>query len=129
MPAMAITDYIWCFLKFQNSNVLIVQYFPDVLCSSTCTNRDLLFMNLTDLDFRATTSAHLHQRRFAEVSRVFAMVDNVDPRCFEWYIKIKISSKCTIKKSPKEIPVMKCLNRLQVKPNIIALTITLQDKH
>lgn len=104
---MAITDYIWCFLKFQNSNVLIVQYFPDVLCSSTYINRDLLFMNLTDLYFRATTSAHLHQHRFTEVSRILAMVDNMAPRYFEQYIKIKVSSKCNIQKFPKEMPVIK----------------------
>jgi len=64
-------------------------------------------MNLTDLDFRAATSAHLHQHCFIEVSRMFAMVDNVAPRCFEQYITIKISSKCTLKKFPKEIPVIK----------------------
>lgn len=57
---MAITDYFWCFLKFQNSNVLTVQYFPDVLHVPIYVSRDLLFMNLTNLDSRATTSAHLH---------------------------------------------------------------------
>lgn len=83
MPAMGITDYIWCFLKFQNSKVLIVRYIPDVLCSSTYINRGLHFVNLADLDFRATTSAHLHQHRFTEVSSVFTVVDKVAPRCFE----------------------------------------------
>lgn len=30
MSLMAIIDYIWHFLNFQNSNVLIVQSFPDI---------------------------------------------------------------------------------------------------
>lgn len=64
-------------------------------------------MNLTDLDFRATTSAHLHQHCLTEASSVFAMVDEVSPRCFEQHIKIKISSKYTIKEFPKEMPVTK----------------------